>query len=107
MPVERFVLAGSERASLEGAQPAGTPNYAEIIEVSLMLRRRAALDLDQHDEPVARGEFAARYGAKPEDVERVEAFAQQFDLTVVSVDLARRTVVLAGTIASMNEAFGT
>ena len=107
MAIERFLLAGSERAPQADAQPVGTPNFAEIVDVSLVLRRRAQLDLGRQAEPVAREEFAARYGAAPDDVRRVEAFAQEFDLTVVSVDLARRTVVLAGTIAAVNEAFGT
>jgi kumamolisin len=107
MAVERFLLRGSERAPRPDAQPTGTPNPADTIEVTLVLRRRAALDLNGQGEPITREEFAARYGADPDDVDRVEAFAQQFDLTVVSVDLARRVVVLAGTIAALNEAFGT
>jgi kumamolisin len=107
MPIERFSLPGSERTPRADARLAGTPNLADTLHVSLVLRRRAALDLSRQGEPIAREEFAARYGSTPDDVRRVEAFAQQFDLTVVSVDLARRTVVLAGTIAAMNEAFGT
>jgi kumamolisin len=107
MTVERFLLPGSDRAPLPDALLAGSPNPGDAIEVSLLLRRQAELDLSRHDEPIAREEFAARYGAAPDDVARVEGFAQEFDLTVVSVDLARRTVVLAGTVAEMNEAFGT
>ncbi len=107
MAIDRFVLPGSERAPRPDARLTGTPNLADIIEVSLMLRRRAALDLSRPDTPVPRDAFAARYGADPEDLHRVEAFAQQFDLTIVGADLARRTVVVAGTIAAMNEAFGT
>jgi kumamolisin len=107
MAIERFLLAGSERTPRVDAQPAGAPNLADTIDVSLVLRRRAALDLSRQGEPIAREAFTARYGAAPDDVRRVEAFAQRFELTVVSVDLARRTVVLAGTIAAMNEAFGT
>jgi kumamolisin len=40
-------------------------------------------------------------------VERIEQFAADNDLTVVEVDLARRSVVLSGAVANMNEAFGT
>jgi kumamolisin len=72
-----------------------------------MLRRRAALDLDAASMPLTREEFAAQHGARPDDIQGVEAFAQNFDLTVVSVDPPRRTIVLSGTIAAMNEAFGT
>jgi len=107
MAIERFILPGSEKAPLPGAQPAGAPNPSQFIEVSIVLRRKAPLDLSTQAQPIDRGEFAARYGADPRDVERVEAFAQQFDLQIVAVDLGRRTVVVGGTIAAMNEAFGT
>jgi kumamolisin len=107
MAIERFLLPGSERPPLSDAQPAGTPNLMDTIDVSLVLKRRTALDLTDHSEPITREEFRDRYGATPDDVRRVEGFAQEFDLTVVSADLATRQVVLAGTIAAMNEAFGT
>jgi len=107
MPVERFLLPGSERGPRPDSRPTGTPNPNDTITVTLALRRRAALDPERHEEPLTRTEFAARYGAAPDDVRRVETFAQQFDLTIVAVDVGRRTVVLGGTIAAMNEAFGT
>jgi kumamolisin len=56
---------------------------------------------------LTREEFVGRFGAAPADVERVEAFAADNDLTVVQVDRARRTVVLSGTVTNMNEAFAT
>jgi kumamolisin len=107
MAIERFVLPGSERAPQAGAQLAGAPNASQYIEVSVVLRRKTPLDLSTQTEPIGRREFADRYGADPRDVELVEAFAQQFDLQIVSIDLGRRTVVLGGTIANMNEGFGT
>jgi kumamolisin len=107
MPTERFLLPGSERPPRFDARTAGSPSLVDTISVSVLLRRRAAIDAAGSDKPITRDEFAARYAALPDDVRRVEAFAQQFDLTVVSVDPARRTIVLAGTIAAMNEAFGT
>src|SRR5262249_59974155 len=107
MAIERFLPPGSEREVRSDSRPAGRPDPNEIIEVSVLLRRRTPLDLDAHPEPMLREVFDAHYGADPADVERVDAFAQAFDLTVVEVSLPRRTVVLAGTVASMNEAFGT
>jgi len=107
MATQRMLLPGSERAPRADARPAGVPNLTDIIDVTVVLRRRTPLDLSQQDTPIARDAFAARYGAAPDDVQRIEAFAQAFDLTVVSVDQGRRTIVLAGTIAAMNEAFGT
>ncbi|HZT76067.1 MAG TPA: S53 family peptidase [Vicinamibacterales bacterium] len=107
MATERFVLPGSERAPHPGAQPAGAPDPSQFIEVSIVLRRKAPLELSAQAQPIDRAEFAARYGADPRDVDRVDAFAQQYDLHIVAVDLARRTVVVGGTVAAMNEAFGT
>lgn len=107
MAVERVALPGSERKAEEGARVVGTPNLSEIIEVTVLLRRVKPIAPREQAEPLTREEFAAEYGADPADVERIEDFAQEHDLTVVSVDLARRSVILSGTIASMNEAFAT
>ncbi len=109
MPTERFLLPGSERPSQIEARTAGTPSLDDTIHVSVILRRRTALNVNRQNQGavVSREQFAARYGAVPDDIRRVEAFAQHYDLTVVSADPARRTIVLAGTIAAMNEAFGT
>jgi kumamolisin len=107
MAIERFLLPGSERPPHPDAQPAGAPDPSQFIEVSIVLRRKAPLDVSTETQPMDRDEFAERYGADPQDVERVEAFAQRFDLHIVSVDLGRRVVVAGGTIAAMNEAFGT
>ena len=53
-----------------------------------------------------REEFARRFGASPEDIARVKGFANAHGLAVVQADAARRTVVLSGTVAQFNEAFG-
>lgn len=50
-------------------------------------------------------DFAAKYGASPEDMERVKAFAAAHGLTVVETHAARRTVVLSGSVAQMSDAF--
>ena len=106
MAEERFALPGSERAPRADALPAGTPAPSDVIEVSLMLRRRTPLDPTHHSEPISREEFSRRYGADPADIHRIEDFAQEFELTIVAIDLDRRTAVLSGTVAAMNEAFG-
>jgi kumamolisin len=51
-------------------------------------------------------EFAAAYGADPKDLAAIEAFAQTHGLTVTEVSSAKRSVVLAGTVAAFSEAFG-
>jgi kumamolisin len=107
MATERVLLPGSERQQREGSRLSGDPDLHGLIDVSVLLRRRNDLDLTQHPEPITREAFAAHYGASAEDIQRVEAFAHEFDLTVVSVDVGRRTIALSGTVGAMNEAFGT
>jgi kumamolisin len=57
-------------------------------------------------EHVNREAFAARHGADPVDIEKVEEFAHEHDLDIVEVHLAQRRIVLSGTVASFNAAFG-
>jgi kumamolisin len=107
MAEERFVLAGSARTVQADARPVGLPDPTDVVEVTLVLRRRRRLPELAHHAPISREAFAERYGASPADVERVEAFADQFDLTIMDVDLGRRIVALSGPVAAVNEAFGT
>jgi kumamolisin len=105
--VERFALAGSQRAPEANARVVGAPNPSDIAEVTLVLRRRSALTPRSFASPMDRATFAATHGADRDDVQKVEAFASQFNLTVVAVDLARRSISLTGTIGALSEAFGT
>ena len=107
MADERVAVPGSERKPQEGAKVIGAPDLSEVIEVTVLLRRPKPLVPYVGAAPLTREEFAAEYSANTADVALVEAFAHEHDLTVVSVDLARRSIVLSGSIAMMNEAFGT
>jgi kumamolisin len=116
-PKSEFVpLAGSERYARPGARETGTPDANATIQVSLVLRPRTSLEELRSSNTLAaarpgerryltREEYAARYGADPADVAKVEAFAFQHNLTVVEISLPRRTVVLSGTIANLGAAF--
>ncbi|HTJ27798.1 MAG TPA: S53 family peptidase [Candidatus Limnocylindria bacterium] len=113
MDRERVALAGSERTA-PAARLVGPAAEYEQVEVTIVLRRRAELpDPAADTRPpsrrsyVDRATFAERYGARPEDIAAVEAFAREAGLQVVSADAARRTVVMRGTVAAMNAAFGT
>lgn len=107
MAIERVALRGSERLPHPNATPVGQPDPNEFIDVTVVVRRKHAEVPESLPEPISRGEFAERYGASRKDVEKVEEFAAEFDLTVDEVDLSRRSVRLSGTIANMTEAFGT
>ncbi|HEV2425048.1 MAG TPA: S53 family peptidase [Terriglobia bacterium] len=110
-------LPGSERHPRAGARQIGTPDPNEQIRVSIRLRPRTPFGtlnssnalgatMPKDRRYLTREEFAARFGADPADVAKVEAFAHQHNLTVVEASLPRRTVVLSGTIANFSTAFG-
>jgi len=119
MPVpEGFVpLKGSESGQARDARMVGSAELAEALSVTINVRRRpdgpplpdfdywAATPLDERTY-VSREEFAELYGASPEDLETVAAFARRHGLTVIEANAARRTVLVSGTVAQMNEAFG-
>src|SRR5215831_8221161 len=109
------VLTGSERRPLKGARSLGKADPSERLEVSVLLRNRAADALQEHVKqlhrsgsrpaPLKREEFAQKFGADPADIEELKKFATAHGLCVVEEDPARRTVVLAGTVAQFNKAF--
>ncbi len=113
----RVVIAGSHKAPLKGAKSAGKLDPNVRFEVTVRVRARQALAESpeftaliaappaqrQH---LSREEFAARFGADPGDVERIEEFAHEYGLTVVGSSAGQRTVRLSGTVKAMEEAFG-
>jgi kumamolisin len=110
------VLQGSEREPMAGARSAGTWDPSARIRVSVLVRRSDARALRAHvatmaasetpAAPMERAEFARRFGAAAADVAAVRSFAEAQHLTVVEEDLARRTIVLEGSVADFQTAFG-
>ena len=115
-PKKRLPLAGSERAPLEGAREIGPANPNEKVDVTIRLRSRAGkkpiVSADEFRKPIEKRtilshkEFEQRHGADPDSIARVEAFAREHKLTVKEKSPVRRTVILSGTVAAVNEAFG-
>ncbi|MGO9451832.1 MAG: protease pro-enzyme activation domain-containing protein [Candidatus Binataceae bacterium] len=112
----QHVLEGSERQPLKGARSLGKADPAERLEVTVLLQHRGADVLRERvkklhlaggrAEHINREDFAQQFGADPGDIEAVKKFAKSHDLTVVQESPARRAVVLAGTVAQFNRAFG-
>jgi kumamolisin len=114
--VERKVipLRGSERRPVPGARKLGAANPDERFEITVVLRRpgpapeiatpgaRAARPAH-----IARATFAERYGALPDDVARIRAFAAEHGLEVTRVNVAARTVRISGTVAQFSATFRT
>jgi kumamolisin len=115
-PKKQVPLAGSERTPLEGAREVGPADPNEIVDVTIRLRSRSGkkpfVDAGEFSKPIesrkilSREEFEKQYGADPASVATVESFARENGLTVKETSAARRTVILSGTVAAMNKAFG-
>src|SRR5258708_13048938 len=108
-------LKGSERAAVPGARELAPAEATERMEVSVVVRRRGRGELQSRVAALAAGErsrgvmsrdeFAQAHGADPKDLSAVRAFAAAHGLAVLEEHAARRTVVLAGTVAQFCSAF--
>ena len=109
-------LENGDRKPAPGASKIGDADPKETLLVSLRIRPRPDAPAINHDKLAAtphskrkhlsRDEFAAKYGAAQSDLDAVAAFAKNQGLTVVESSIPRRTVVLSGTVAQVNQAFG-
>lgn len=115
----KIPLPGSERQPLANARQTGPADPKATIDVTVMLRRnpqsaakfpkldtigRNSLATRQH---VTRENFAATYGAAPDDLAAIRQFAEANGLQVKAEYPARRTVILTGTVANFSQAFNT
>jgi hypothetical protein len=110
-------LDGSERRPTKSARRLGPADPAEVLRVTIVVRRRLDGEpLPDHDyflrvPPAERPrmsdeEFAAAYGASPADLNAVTTFVTSHGLAVLDTNAASRTVEVQGTVAQMNAAFG-
>ena len=107
MSTERVAVRGSERIAPLDSNVIGVADPNAEVSVTIVVRRRTEELPAPGSRPIARHKFAELYGADPADVEQIEQFAAEYDLTVGEVDLSRRSIAISGTVADMNEAFGT
>jgi kumamolisin len=109
------ILAGSERKPLRGARLIHTSRPDQTIEVSIRLRSKAEAKRKELksalEKPgfkhIPRAEFENTYGADQADLDQIKKFAHEFNLKVheTGTELARRTVLLSGTVANLQKAF--
>jgi kumamolisin len=119
MPADsRKVLDSSERRPLAAARAIGPVPRDERFEVTVRVRRRTPIAQlaagGQHADAapgkrkyISREDYAAKHGADPADIEKIERFAREHGLVVVGSSGARRSVFLSGTAAQFEAAFGT
>lgn len=114
-PSKQVPLPGSERAAVKGSREIGPADPNEVVDVTLRLRPRSgkiSLAADEFTKPIekrtilSREGFAKQHGADPASIALIESFAREHALTVKEISAPRRTVILSGTVAAVNEAFG-
>jgi kumamolisin len=101
------VLPGTERRVLPGSKLIGVADPTHRIEVTIKLRRKAPLPplTERPKEPLTRANAIAQYGASDEDIAKVTDVLKGYGFDVVHSDKATRSVVVAGPIRAMEQAF--
>src|SRR3954464_2594008 len=101
-------LPGSAKSAAENSRVVGDVDPEHPMIVTLVLKAKADLDLAAYvagGTDMSREEFASRHGADESDVAKVEEFAATHHLSVAEINLAARTIVLAGRTGDVQEAF--
>src|SRR5271155_1013311 len=110
-------LPGSTRTLMPNSRPAGPIDSSEIASVTVRVRSvgnpeslaKTAYDLSKT--PVAERKYLSydelekQHGASQEDLDKIEHFAQQHDLTVVYRSAPERCVTLKGKLGDLLSAF--
>jgi kumamolisin len=109
------VISGSERKPVRGARLIHNSHPDQNIEVSIRIRSKAEAQRPELkralSEPgfkhLSRADYEKTHGADPADVEKIKKFAQEYGLKVreTGTELARRTVMVSGTVSSLQKAF--
>lgn len=110
-------LRNSFRAPLPGARWIGPADPNEIMDVTVVVRRRSKASgnsprieelgntpLSQRRH-LTREEFSAAHGAVADDFARLRAFAQANALLVKEESVSRRSMVLSGPVSAFSRAF--
>lgn len=108
--------SAAEYAAAPAPKCVGACDPAERFDVVLILRRQNAPEFDTlvrqltsgdpAAKPLTRAEYDRRFGASAADFASVKQFAAAHGFTVVSTDPLTRQVVLSGTVAQYQAAFG-
>ncbi len=101
-----MVLPGSKRGKDPFATLVGDVDPKEKIEVTIALAGPKLPEADEYvGQTLTPAELADKFGAKPEDAEKVEKSLKKFGLKVQEVSLPTRSMRVSGTAAAMEKAF--
>ncbi len=105
----RVPLPFETRALPPGARVVGPTPATEPIRVSMIVKRRNPLNLEElGGRQLSQQEFLDQYAADPAAFDELRGFAQAHGLAIdeSASSLERRTLVIYGTAEQMREAFG-
>jgi kumamolisin len=105
----RVSFPKSERRAQPGETITGKSDAKRVISVSIIVKRKNALNLEElSGRHVSQEEFADKYGADPSTFDHLREFAHESGLAVDegTSSLARRTIVMRGPISEVEQAFG-
>jgi len=116
IPANYRALKGSDRTCVPGARRVGPADPDKQISVMIYVRRRTGQAPMPDHKPwtetppdersaISSEQFAQLYGASPEDLGKVIAFAEAHGLAVDEVNQERRQVTVSGTGSELNRAF--
>ncbi|PFG57092.1 kumamolisin [Amycolatopsis sulphurea] len=100
-------LSGSLRSELSGVEVLGPVDPDAMITATVVLRRRAELSVADLAAPLSPGDLAGRFGAAPEELERVRTVLADAGLTVTEAHAGSRRVAVRGPARVMAAVFGT
>ena len=112
-----IAFPGSERVPVPGARAVGRADANERFQVSVVVKRRGAKEFAARTSSLhatgaarlpsmSRADYARQFGADPASLAAIRKFAADHGLTVQEEHGTRRTVVLSGSVAQFNGAFG-
>ncbi|HXW92812.1 MAG TPA: S53 family peptidase [Terriglobales bacterium] len=107
-------IPGSEKQPLPGAHIVSSAPSDERFEITVRVRPKHALPAAQEMlrfpgaplQQLTHEQYEERYGADTKDLALVRTFAKEHHLSVVRESASRRSVILAGTVADFDRAFG-
>jgi len=107
-PTHRLV-PGSARGPAPSAGTGRAIDPGEVVEVTVVLRRRAPVPdvLIEGPDTLSAAQLGAEYGAEGADVDVVRGVLGAAGLTVTSVDAPSRRMQVSGSAAAVAAAFGT
>ena len=105
--MSHVTLCGSHREHPVNSEHAGQPAPDEIIQLTLLLRRRTAVPTTETIERhLTHAELADVHGADPSHIRAIEEFASHYQLAIRGIHAGARTISVSGPLSVLAGIFG-